>query len=69
MYRSADITNLLISVFDDTEPITREIQNQMGVKLLNKTDFETETEVVFNAILFKVVSSDFDSNYVCNIPY
>ncbi|CAG8620239.1 7539_t:CDS:10, partial [Paraglomus occultum] len=45
VYRSADITNLLISIFDDTEPITREIQNQMGIKLLNKTDFETETEI------------------------
>ena len=54
MYRSADITNLLISIFDDTEPITREIQNQMGIKLLNKTDFETETEVVFNVILLGV---------------
>ena len=46
MYRSADITNLLVSLFDTTELITKEIQNQMASYLLTKADYDTEKEVI-----------------------
>ncbi|CAG8517208.1 14059_t:CDS:2 [Funneliformis mosseae] len=46
MYRSADITNLLVSLFDSTELITKEIQNQMASYLLTKTDYDTEKELI-----------------------
>ncbi|CAG8661982.1 4563_t:CDS:10, partial [Acaulospora colombiana] len=36
IYRSADIISLLISLFDNTELITNEIQNQMATLLLSK---------------------------------
>jgi|tagenome__1003787_1003787.scaffolds.fasta_scaffold9078690_1 hypothetical protein len=46
IYRSADIINLLVSLFDTTELITKEIQNQMASYLLTKTDYDTEKEVI-----------------------
>lgn len=46
MYRSADITNLLVSLFDTTDLIIKEIQNQMASYLLTKTDYDTEKEVI-----------------------
>jgi anaphase-promoting complex subunit 2 len=47
IYRSADIINLLVSLFDTTELITKEIQNQMASYLLAKTDYDTEKEVSY----------------------
>ncbi|CAG8739285.1 18933_t:CDS:2, partial [Racocetra fulgida] len=44
MYRSADITNLLVSLFDTTDVITEEIQNQMASCLLSKLDYDTGRE-------------------------
>ncbi|RIB21183.1 hypothetical protein C2G38_2078955 [Gigaspora rosea] len=44
MYRSADITNLLVSLFDTTDLITEEIQNQMASCLLSKLDYDTGRE-------------------------
>jgi hypothetical protein len=46
IYRSADITNLLVSLFDTTDLIIKEIQNQMASYLLTKTDYDTEKEVI-----------------------
>ncbi|RIA89030.1 hypothetical protein C1645_773520 [Glomus cerebriforme] len=45
IYRSADITNLLVSLFDTTELIIKEIQNQIASYLLTKTDYDTEKEI------------------------
>ncbi|CAG8505380.1 2648_t:CDS:10 [Rhizophagus irregularis] len=45
IYRSADITNLLVSLFDTTDLIIKEIQNQMASYLLTKTDYDTEKEL------------------------
>ncbi|CAG8742081.1 1007_t:CDS:10 [Cetraspora pellucida] len=47
MYRSADITNLLVSLFDTTDVITEEIQNQMASCLLSKLDYDTGRELRF----------------------
>ncbi|KAF0411987.1 anaphase-promoting complex subunit 2-like [Gigaspora margarita] len=44
MYRLADITNLLVSLFDTTDVITEEIQNQMASCLLSKLDYDTGRE-------------------------
>ncbi|CAJ0747783.1 21595_t:CDS:10 [Entrophospora sp. SA101] len=45
IYRLADMTNLLISLFDNTELLTEEIQRQMAECLLLKTDFNTTKEL------------------------
>ncbi|CAG8575681.1 54_t:CDS:10, partial [Acaulospora morrowiae] len=44
IYRSADIISLLVSLFDDIELITNEIQNQMATLLLSKVDYDTGRE-------------------------
>ncbi|CAG8576925.1 3176_t:CDS:10 [Ambispora gerdemannii] len=45
IHRSADITNILINIFDNTDEIIEEIQKQMAPRLLSITDYDTTKEV------------------------
>ena len=45
MYRSADITNILLTIFDSIDPIIEEVQKQMAANLLQITDYDTTKEV------------------------
>ncbi|CAG8484281.1 10891_t:CDS:10 [Ambispora leptoticha] len=45
IHRSADITNILINMFDNTDEIIEEIQKQMAPRLLSITDYDTTKEV------------------------
>ncbi|KAG9286326.1 hypothetical protein G9A89_014313 [Geosiphon pyriformis] len=65
IYRSADITNILISIFDNPDVIIEEIQKQMAYRLLAITDYDTTKE----ALIFNIADSKRMDNLVHTCGY